>query len=333
MQDKSASTQLDISSELSNNGIMVQNSTPLDSSMNIPDFAQTQATSTTPTKKKFKFDDIYLIFSGVLFVLSLGLMINSRNFTATSDAKATRDLTVVPRNQTVNKSFPKSYKEEKIPTTVYQNLTTFADIPAKGSDEYVKTQIIKFYVYKDILQESRDSTPAALIPKTYKDIYDGVQIMEPIIKDNLLSKAFFGYIQATFAGMTDESSLKEKYGDLNGKAKAIIKRYQQLFVAGSYSPNQIIDISNKDEELLLLNNREQNKFVDDYDSTKTIFSDKGFNDFIFSQQQDQLSDIYTLLDENKNPQAYIIVYPSKLIIKKYSTLEKLIEDRASNFAY
>lgn len=325
-------TELDISTKVSNNDIMEQNTTPPDSSLDIPEFQSTSETTSISPKKKFKFDDIYLILSAFVFVLSLGLMINSRNFSSTTDANARRDLTIVQRNSTVNSAFPKSYKSEKIPSTIYENLDSYPDIPKTEKDEYVKTQVMKFYVYKDVLQENSESKKEDLLPIIYKDIYDGVQAMEPIIKDNLLSKSYFGYIQAKFAGTTDEAELKEKLGDLDTKAKAIIKRYQQMFVAGSYTPNQIIDISNKDEELLLLNSREQNRFVDDYDSTKKIFTDVEFNDFIFSQQENQLSDVYTLLDENKNPQAYIIVYPSKIINKKYSSLEKLIEERANNFA-
>lgn len=305
---------------------MEQNFTPLNSSMGIPDFQQSFAPPPVPTKKKIAFDDIYLIFSVLVFVLSLGVMINSRNFTATSDAKATRNLTVVPRKQTiVSKLFPKSYKQEKIPTAIYENLNTFPSLPSQGKDEYVKTQVMKFYVYKDVLQENTESTPEALIPTTYKDINEGVQVMEPIIKNNLLSKAFFGYIQAKFTGPVGSNS------DI--KAKAVMKRYQQLFVAGDYTATQIVDISNKDEELLTLNNREKNQFVDDYNSTNVLFADTGFNDFLFSQQENQLSDMYTLLDADKNPQGYVIVYPSKIIIKKYSSLEKLIEERASNFVF
>ena len=273
-------------------------------------------------------------FSICGFILSLGFMITSRNFTTSSDAKITRELvlspTVTPASMT---KLPKTYKTEKIPSSVYENANSVAGVPTTEKDEYIKNQVIKFYIYKDVLQEYNPAASSSLVPTTFKDIADGIDVMEPIIKENLTSRAFFEYIQAKFAGMSDEVELKTKYGDLHVKAKTIIKRYQQLFVAGNYSPTQIVDVSNKDEELLTLNDREQNQTIDNYDSSKNPFPDKGFNDFLFSQTENQLSDIYTLKDEKGSPSAYIIVYPTRILTKKYKSLDQIINDRTSNFSY
>lgn len=311
---------------------MEQNFTPLDSSFNIPSF-QPEPPSPPPNRKKIQLDTIYLISAASIFVLSLGLLINSSRLTTTSEAKSIPLITSVPKQNNVGKNLPKTFKNESIPLSIYENLSNYPDVPSDGRDEYVKMQVMKFYIYKDLLQQNNSSNAAVLIPKTYKDIKDGVNAMEPIIKQNLLSRAYFGYIKATFANGTGEEALQKKYGNLKTKAETVIKRYQQMFVEGDFSAQQIIDVSNKDEELLLLNNREKSEFVDDYDSTQKIFLDKGFNDFLFSQQENQLSDLYTLHDEKDTPVAYIIVYASKILKKKYNSLEQIIEENSGNFLF
>ena len=313
---------VDFYAQISNNKYMDQNTaemqhaTPID----VPEFMSSTPVSPTP-KKRIGFDDVYLIFAICGFILSLGFMISNRNFTTSSDAKITRELILSPTpEQPSNAKYPKMYKEEKIPSTVYENTDSVSNV-------------MKFYVYKDVLQEYNPIASSSLIPATYSDIKTGIEKMEPIITENLLSRAFFDYIQVKFAGMPDESELKQKYGDLDTKAKSIIKRYQQLFVGGNYSPNQIIDVSNKDEELLTLNDREQNKILDNYDASKNPFPDKDFNEFLFSQAENQISDIYTLKDQNSTPYAYIIVYPTKIMAKKYKSLDQIISERSSNFSY
>lgn len=307
---------------------MEQNFTPLDPSMTIPSFEKE-----APLKKKIRLDSIYLIFSVCIFVLSMGLFINSTRFTTTSDAKPIQNVPTAAPKKTVSSVFPKSYKNENIPLSIYDNLNNYPDIPAVDGEEYVKTQVMKFYVYKNILEQNNESSASALIPQSYRDIKDGLTVMEPIIEQNVLSKAYFGYIKARFAGAADASDLNKKYGDLQVKAENVIKRYQQMFVAGDYTAQQIIDVSNKDEELLMLNDREKNQFIDDYDATKKIFQDKKFDEFLFSQQENQLSDLYTLENGNSSPEAFIIVYPSKILKKKYNSIEKMIEEQAANFSY
>ncbi len=311
---------------------MEQNSTPLDPSFNIPSLDQS-ALPSIPTKRKFKFDTIYLIFSASIFVMSLGLMINSSLLSTTSDAKMIKLIPTTTTKKPPLASFPKSYKNEKIASTVYENLASVSDIPSTGKDDYIKTEVMKFYIYKDILEENSEASPAALIPKKFKDIEDGVKIMESVIKEHLLSQAFFGYVQVKFDGQADVESLKVKYGDLDMKAKNIMRRYQQMFVEDNYSSNQIIDISNKDEELLTLNDREKNQIIDNYNSTKKLFEDKGFDEFLFSLQQNQISDLYTLHTKDNKPEAYLIVYPTKILVKKYNSLDNIIEQRSANFSY
>ncbi len=311
---------------------MELNYTPLDPSMMKTDTNNTVPPSLFP-KKKVQFDTIYLIFSGALFVLSLGVMMSTSSIKSTTDAKTPPVESAVTPIAAIKYDFPETYKQESIPLTVYENLNSFSDIPVEGREEFVKTQVMKFYIYKDVLQENAESSAEALIPKTFQDIRDGVAAMEPVVKENLLSKAFFGYIKVRFAGSADEEALKGRFGDLEKKAGAVIKRYQQMFVTGEYTPNQIIDISNRDEELLTLNNREQNEFLDDYDSTRQIFNDPAFDDFLFEQQVNQLSDLFTLHSIDQKPHTYIIVYPTKLLKKKYISLEKLIEEKAVNFTF
>lgn len=312
---------------------MDQNFTPIPNSLaNIPEF-NTSSTQSAPIKKKrFGLEDIYLVVSASIFILSIGVLMQSQNFTASSDAKMRRTIDIQPKKVQISKDYPKKYKDETIAETIYTSAEKTPGLPAENKEAYIKKQVMKFYAYKDTLAQNQSSPNKELVPVSFQDIEDGVKVFEPLLLENVISKGFFGYIQIKFSGMADEQKLKEQYGDLNEKAKNIIKKYQQMFVLGEFSPQQIIDISNRDEEILTLNDREKNAFIDSYDATKNPFEDDGFNTFLFSQQVNQISDPYQLTKDN-TPYAYVIVYPSKLSKKEFSSLEEILKEKENNFGY
>lgn len=158
--------------------------------------------------------------------------------------------------------------------------------------------------------------------------------MENTIRNNVISKADFSYIQARYRILNNLDDLKQKYGDLDERAKAVIGRYEQLFVDPNYTVEQIMDVSNKDEELMALTNGEQNQTVTNYDGDSNIVVlDPTFPDFVFSQKENQVSDLHTLVTHDGQTYGYMIIYPTRIEKRQYSSIAQIIKEFSPNFNY
>lgn len=265
-----------------------------------------------------------MVFSVSAFLLSASYYVQQTQFSSSSRAAVPR-----PTQMPLGDVFPKAYKDEVVPKNIIADLVQ----SAKSKDvtypqTYAKDRIVKYYIYKDVLSENNIPLP------NNENIDDYVDEMEDLIKQHLLSKADFAYVMARFKNQPDISELTEKYGNLEDRAKTIMDTYTKLFNDPNYSPEQVVEAANKDEQLIAMNLGEENRFIKEYGVNQTvIIDDPTFQDFIFSQKEGSVSPAYILKTGSGDPFGYVIVYPTSLSVRKFNSINTIISEKYPYFKY
>ncbi len=265
-----------------------------------------------------------MVFSLSAFLLSASYYVQQTQFSSSSRAAAPR-----PTQMPLGDVFPKAYKDEVVPTNIINDLVQTAKTKdIKFPQTYAKERITKYYIYKDVLTENNIPLP------NNENIDDYIDEMEDLIKQHLLSKADFAYVMARFKNQPDIDELTEKYGNLEDRAKTIMDTYTGLFNDPSYSPEQVVEAANKDEQIIAMNLGEENRYIKDYGESQTvIIDDPTFHDFIFSQKEGAVSPAYVLKTGSGSPFAYIIVYPTLLSVRKFNSINTIISEKYLYFKY
>ncbi len=265
-----------------------------------------------------------MVFSLSAFLLSASYYVQQTQFSSSSRAAAPR-----PTQMPLGDVFPKAYKDEVVPANIINDLVQTAKTKdIKFPQTYAKERIIKYYIYKDVLTESN-------IPLPNKDnIDDYIDEMEDLINQYLISKADFAYVMARFKDQHNIDQLTEKYGNLEERAKIIMATYAGLFNDSSYSPSQVVEAANKDEQLIAMNMGEENRYIEDYGGNQSVLvDDPTFQDFLFKQKEGAVSPSYILKSTMGIPFAYVIVYPSSIKVKKFNSFNTVISEKYPYFKY
>ena len=303
----------------------------------IPDFTPLNTTGANYTRldiKEFKKKhyntglkngiNFLMVLSVSAFLLSASYYVQQTQFSSSSRAAGPR-----PSQTPLGDVFPKYYKDEVVPKNIITDLVQSAKAKdVKFPQTYAKERITKYYIYKDVLTENNIPLP------TKDNIDDYIDQMEDLIKQYLLSKADFAFVMARFKDQPNVPELTEKYGDLEERAKAIMDTYTGLFNDPTYSPSQVVDAANKDEQLIAMNLGEENRYIEDYGVTQTVLiDDPTFQDFLFKQKEGEVSSPYLLKTTTGNPFAYVIVYPTSMTVRKFNSLNTIISEKYPYFKY
>lgn len=265
-----------------------------------------------------------MVLSVSAFLLSASYYVQQTQFSSSSRAAAPR-----PSQMPLGDVFPKYYKDEVVPKNIIADLVQSGkDKGIKFPQTYAKERLTKYYIYKDVLAENNIPLP------TKDNIDDYIDQMEDLIKQYLLSKADFAFVMARFKDQPDVPALTEKYGDLEERAKTIMETYTGLFNDPNYSPSQVVEAANKDEQLIALNLGEENRYIKDYGITQTVLiDDPTFQNFLFNQKEGEVSPAYLLKTTTGNSFAYVIVYPTSMTVRKFNSLNTVISEKYPYFKY
>lgn len=303
----------------------------MDMSPGISNYTPLNLNRFQPSKKRFHVTDLFLVLSVISFLLSISYYVGNSKFY--SNSQAANRLTPVTRPTGSNVKYPKSYKDERIPQTIFvQVKNSLTDFSPKEKDEKAKDIVMRYYAYKDVLAENELASESSELDS--KSLPEEVSQMEQIIAENLLSTADFGYVHARFKYASNEAELQNLYGNLKERAKSLTERYVELFNNSSYTVKQIVDVANKDEELSAINEGRDNQYLKNYTSIQGAWQkDKDFHKFLFEQEPKKISDIYTLKVDGDKPFAYLVVYVDKVEQKKYYSADQILEEKITQFVY
>lgn len=228
-------------------------------------------------------------------------------------------------------TFPQSYKDITIPSSLYSEAKIMYGVIDSGTTKiYVIGLITRYYMYRDLLEENKVPFSYPSIVK-FSDLKSLVPKMEELIKERLVSTMDFVYIKARFSQSRSEDEAKEKFGDLKKKATEIITKYRQDMIDSPSQVQAILEKSNKDADLMLLNFREPGEFVQNYEyDTNLFFTDPSFNSFVFALPVNKVSNIYTLRNDF-GEHSYLIVYPTAKKNGVIESFEQTLQQRLTQF--
>lgn len=285
-------------------------------------------------KKHYKsaglnFSGVFLILSVSAFLLSISYWVQKTQLETSSRAFSDNSMMMSVHDTMQPETLPKSYNGEVIPKTMVDELKkTAGDMQIKFPETYAKQQIFKYYIYRDALTENGVDIP------TSDTVDANVKAMEDLVKEKLLSHADFAYVQARYKFASDEADLDQRYGSLPDKAKELMDTYTALFNDSSYTPQQVVDAANQDEQLLALNSSDKSEYLKDYVGNQSVLiSDPSFQDYLFTLNPKEVSPVYTLKTTDGTEYGYAIVYPTKIDVQKYNSIEQIMKEKAGNFKY
>lgn len=304
--------------------------------------------------------NIFLMTTLVIFVFSISYSINTSQ--KSTETKAAPIPTSVPQptpllplivyNVTANtpsssiSAYPKTYSDIAIPAKIYtEGENKYSKSPNKSLiKKYIIDRVTKYYVYLDVLAENDIAVSNNTVP-SFAEIEKQVPILEGRIKEQLITKADFGYITTwhdTLPGLDNLDEAKSKYKqDLNFKAKDLLTEYRNMFLEEEMRPEDILKKAKTDDRLEVFNDDSLlfNEIKKNYAKEDGFLLDKNypgipeaFDNFLFDQTPEIISPIFDIADANKG-YIYIIVYPFKLEIKQYDSFKTLFDSKKTLFTF
>lgn len=230
--------------------------------------------------------------------------------------------------------YPKMYKNIPISSDIYvQAHARYRNEKNTDLKEYMLDLIHRYYIYKDYLSEANISFNARS-PITLTAIEQDLPEMEELINNNLISYIDFAYIKARFKYAPEEERIRKMYGDIKAKARSIIEMYRSKLSEQDVYPAEVIEASNKDLDLIILNNNEANGIELHYTPEKHLFfTDSKFNSFVFSQKEGVVSNVYALRGVDGDEYAYLIVYPLTVKKNRFTDNKELMKSYIKYFKY
>lgn len=286
-------------------------------------------TPLTSKPKKIPFINLFLISGICLFILSIGYYAQTQQSILTSQASPPQKEnilpTIVPKTPSPNSSFPTKYKDEIIPKELITSAQSAVTQGQANKDIYIQSMIIKFFVFRDLLTQ-QDTEYQVSTPDNFDTLVSLVTEMEQKLSKSVLAKADFGYITAHTANAPDPSSQQT--------AKSLLEGYRESLTSEEYTIQQIVDVAAQDETLVMMGKGKVGGILTDYDSTRALFPQTAeFDDFLFRQKINEVSPIYTLKDLQGKNYALVIVYPTRIVRNKYTSIFKILEEYKDNFSY
>lgn len=303
----------------------------------------------TPTKAA----NSLLLIAIVIFVISLGVALQ-RATTSTSTRASTdglsgangpESLLLVDKNNTVSiSSYPKTYKGVPIP----ESLVTEAQRKYVTTDPelrkvFVINRIVYFYILKGVLEENNISWPGKGGELTWDSVEQQALAMEKIAHEQLVDTYEYSFIKAYSNNFPSPDKVNKEFGAVAGDvALQIMTEYAARVKAADsvQTVQNIVEESNQNEDLRILNADEPNTTVTDYTVDMNDISQQA--NYVFDEEFDsvlqtlapyQASDLITLSDDNQVPYMYVVIYPTKVEKKKFPSFKQLIADKISEFSY
>jgi hypothetical protein len=236
--------------------------------------------------------------------------------------------------------FPKSYNSKPIPQTILNdaNVTYFTVDTAKRN-RYIINRVVLYYIMRDALKESDISFTDPGESPTFTQIEEALPTMKQTLDSNLLSTADFAFVKAYFTTFNNEDIARAKFGqNLEPKARELVEKYRQQFVNNPSNLEQVVSTANSDLELQLLTNAEKAMYFKGYfadlnnvPEQDNYIYDEEFDDILFTLPVNQASQIFSL--NGISPYMYIVVYPTKIDIKKYKSLKDIVAQKFPLLGY
>lgn len=266
-----------------------------------------------------------LILAIMALVFAVGYWIRSKSISEEGAAYTAYEQT---KNESAAASFPTKFDGRVIPATIYT--TSGTDLTPQTIDA-INRDIARFAIYSSMSAQllKKDAAPV----ETYEELQEALKAQQSALAGDYFSKADFYAIYVPFAGHANAEKLKKVYPDPKKEARELMMRYQQLFVQEEQTPEQIMDLAKKDE-LLKLFSESGAVIQKNYSAETSLFPiDHSFNAFLFTLRPNQISNIYTLKQNNSQDAAYVIVYPTHIRKHLIDSVELLVDKEMHKFSY
>ena len=227
---------------------------------------------------------------------------------------------------------PKLYKDIPIPQELYtQGFQRYQDVKAAETRRYILNRVQRYYIFRDYIQ-GHNLSFQFIFPLTFVALEKEVPRMEKLLEEQAVTNIDFAYIKARFRYSPAEESAKAKFGDLDTKARQMIEAYRQKFLAANPDVQQIVNDSNQDADLMLLNNDEPNEYKTGFKPNDRIFfTDRHIKPFLFAQTAGKVSEVYTLHSVDDSEYAYLIIYIVNGQKRDYSSLDEIVRQNVGFF--
>lgn len=235
-------------------------------------------------------------------------------------------------------SFPKSYNNKPIPQTIYNEANvTYFTVDTEKRNRYIINRVTLYYIMRDALKENNVSFTDPGETPTFTQIEEALPAMKQTLDSNLLSTADFAFVKAYFTSFNNDAAARAKFGaNLEPKARELVEKYGQQFNGNNLE--QIVENANNDPELQLLTNAEKAMYFKGYfadlnnvPEQDNYIYDEEFDDIIFTLPVNQASPLIGL--NSLSPYMYIIIYPTKIDIKKYKSLKDIVAQKLPLIGY
>lgn len=296
--------------------------------------------------------NLFLVFAVLLFVgaFSFNLTQSQTSTNTRASALQTANKTSATLNARIAgftnleelKEYPTQYKGQTIPSSIftdgekkYENVTNKNNVKS-----YLIETVAKYYIYNDVLTEKGIINNNQSSEPTFAIIEDKIELLEKQVKENVVSSIDFAFIKAM--QVTDNNDFRNQiestYGsNLNNKANELVTKYREMLINGE-SIDTVLAAVKTDKELNLINNNEINTKIlhysrdDDFirNNQNLKFKDNNFHNFLFSQTENQVSEVYEMGDSQKK-YLYMIVYPLKVRQNEVETLNELYKQKLDLF--
>lgn len=232
------------------------------------------------------------------------------------------------------KNYPKTYNGKTIPQSIYNEANeSYKGVEQQKLKNYVINRVVLYYIMRDVLKENEIPFTDIGDNPTFSQIESALPDLKKEVDENLLSSADFAFIKAYHNYFNNDQQAREKFGDnIQPKAMEIITNYRDELLKNRDNPQIVIDKANSDADLSLLTNGEQAKYITNYFADLNNVADQGeyiydeeFDDLLFQMREGDVSPVIGL--NSQSPYMYVVVYPTKISIKKYQSLKDIVSQR------
>ncbi len=332
------------------------NNTPLNLNHLFDSYTKPKSVSTgknTGETSTSNLPNLFLVLSVLLFVGAF-----SFSLTRTQTSTDTRASTQMSGNALAGRlaakvagysaleqlsSYPTSFNGERIPQELYVSAEkTYQNLPdQKIVKTYITETVAKFYLFRKALNDKNVPTNVSNDPpEDFNLVEKAVPELEKKVKENVIDSIDFAYIKGNLSidHNDNKDKIKNEFGNtLQDKVNEKITQYQNL-LKETPDYESVLTQANSDSELKLINNYEPNSVIKNYikdddfirNNLNFKFKDNGFHNFLFSQTQNQVSEIYQMGDENKK-YLNMVVLPIALRDNQYDSFNEFYQANLNLF--
>ena len=295
--------------------------------------------------------NIFLMVAVLVFSISFAYSIN-RTARTTGSRASERIIYEVPNRKEISTSafkevtkYPTSYNNQTIPQQLFiEGEQKYSSVKNRNElATYLIDRVSSYFMYNNFLKEN--GVPTKEIDTntlTFSQLETELLQLEKKVISNYVTSVDFKYIYVKFADYAFPDKITKKYSTLDNakkEAEVLIKKYQSDLRTNT-NKDSVFANAKKDDKLFLHNNdlvllSFQNYTIDqNFLQEINLYDDgMGINKFIEKQLKEKtVSEIYTLRN-NSLPYAYLLIYPSQISQKQYSSIKTIYNEKKSLFTY